>query len=234
MKVEIWSDIVCPWCYIGKRRFEAAMARFAHRGDVEVIWRAFELDPTAAAAPEGDLAERLASKYGTTIERARAMQANMTQVAAQDGLDFRFDIARSGNTFDAHRLLHLAAEHGVQDDLKERYFKAYLTDGQPIGDRETLVRVAAEAGLDAATAREVVESDAYARDVRAEERRASALGITGVPFFVIDEKYGLSGAQPADVLLDALEQAWEESHPAATLVVAGGAGNACVGDECPV
>lgn len=235
MKVEIWSDIVCPWCYIGKRRFEAARARFAHGDDIHLTWHSFELDPNADAVATGDLAERLAAKYGMTVERARAMQANMTQVAAEDGLNFRFDIARSGNTFDAHRLLHLAAEQGIQDAVKERFFKAYLIDGESIGDRDTLVRVAAEAGLDPEAARATLESDAYAREVRADERRAAALGISGVPFFVIDEKYGISGAQPADVILDALEQAWDESHPPAPLaVVGGGKGAACVGDECLV
>jgi predicted DsbA family dithiol-disulfide isomerase len=140
MHVEIWSDIACPWCYVGKRRFEAALASFEHRDEVQVTWRSFELDPAAPREREGDGATRLAEKYGTTRERALEMHRHMTDVAAADGLDFRFDLARGGNTFDAHRMLHLAAAHGVQDVLKERLMRAYLTEGELIADHAVLLR----------------------------------------------------------------------------------------------
>lgn len=232
MKVEIWSDIVCPWCYIGKRRFEKALAEFAHKDDVQVVWRAFELDPAASKTPVGDLDKRLAAKYGMSLERARAMQAEVAKQAAGEGLDFRFDIAQTGNTFDAHRLLHLAAEKGIQDAVKERLMRAYFTEGEPISDPETLARLVAEAGIDADEARAVLQSDAYAEDVRADERHAAALGISGVPFFVIDEKYGVSGAQPAALLREALEKAWSETRPLTLLTAPTPAAGLCDDDGC--
>ena len=229
MNVEIWSDVVCPWCYIGKRRFETALARFPHADDVEVDWRSFELDPHAPRRRDGELVEHLARKYGMTPEQARAKQAQLTDLAAHEGLDFRFDVAQPGNTLDAHRLLHLAAEHGVQGALKERLLAAYLTEGAPIGDPDTLARLGPEAGLDPAAVREVLAGDAYLAEVRADERDAAELGITGVPFFVMGGKYAVSGAQPPEVLLGALERAWSEPG---RLVVAGGAVPSCDGDSC--
>jgi predicted DsbA family dithiol-disulfide isomerase len=233
MRVEIWSDVVCPWCYIGKRRFEQALAAFAHRDEVEVVWRSFELDATAPAERVGDYAEMLAAKYGFSVERGQEMIDTMTASAAEEGLDFRFDRARVGNTFDAHRLLHLAAERGVQDAVKERLMLATFTEGEPVGDAETLVRLVAEVGLDADEAREVLQSGRYADEVRADERDAQRFGISGVPFFVVDRTYGVSGAQPADVLLQVLDKAWEDSRPV-QLVPAGGAAPGCDGDSCSV
>jgi predicted DsbA family dithiol-disulfide isomerase len=233
MRVEIWSDVVCPWCYIGKRRFEEALASFPHRDQVEVVWRAFELDPQAPGERVGDYAEMLATKYGVSVERGQEMIDTMTAAAAQDGLDFRFDQARVGNTFDAHRLLHLAGERGVQDAVKERLLRATFTEGEPIGDTETLVRLVAEAGLDADEARTVLAEGRFAEDVRAEELDAQRLGITGVPFFVVDRTYGVSGAQPAEVLRQVLDKAWEDSRPA-QLVPAGGSAPGCDGDTCSV
>jgi len=213
MKVEIWSDVVCPWCYVGKRRFEAALARFEHRDEVEVVWRAFELDPSAPPEREGAYAERLATKYRVDATEARAMIDRMVSAGAVDGLELRFDRARPGNTFDAHRLLHLALDRGVQDTLKERLLAATFTEGAPIGEAGALAVLAADAGLDPDEVRTVLDSDAYAAEVRADERRAATLGISAVPFFVVDGAYGVSGAQPPDVLLGVLEQAWAESHP---------------------
>jgi predicted DsbA family dithiol-disulfide isomerase len=231
VRVEIWSDVVCPWCAIGKRRFEAALARFEHAGDVEVRWRSFELDPTAPRVVEGGATRRLADKYGVPLEQAEAMQRRVTEAATAEGLDFRFDRARPGSTVDAHRLLHLAADRGVQGELKERLLRAYFTDGEPIGDRDALVRLAAEVGLDAAEAARVLDSDAYLGEVRADQAEARALGITGVPFFVLDRAYGVSGAQPADVLLEALRTAWAAAHP---LTVVAGPGEACTDESCAV
>ena len=229
--MEIWSDVVCPWCAIGKRRFGAALARFEHRDEVVVRWRSFELDPTAPRERPGPLVEHLAGKYGTTPAQARGMIDRMTATAAADGWAFRLDRARGGNTLDAHRLLHLAADRGVQDALEERLLAAYLVDGEPIGDPDALVRLAAEAGLDEPGARAVLASDRYLDAVRADEAQARALGITGVPFFVVDAAYGVSGAQPADVLLDVLRTAWTAAHPPQ---VVGPGGGACTDGSCAV
>jgi predicted DsbA family dithiol-disulfide isomerase len=211
LTVEIWSDVVCPWCYIGKRRFEAALERFEHAGEVTVMWRSFELDPEAPRVAEGTATERLAAKYGMSFERAQQLHAEMTERAAADGLDFRFDLARGGNTFDAHRLIHLAATYGHQAAAEERLMRAYFTEGEAIADPDTLIRLLAEVGVDAGEARDVLATDRFASDVREDELLASQLGIQGVPFFVLDRRYGVSGAQPPEVLAQALERAWGEA-----------------------
>jgi predicted DsbA family dithiol-disulfide isomerase len=208
MEIEIWSDVVCPWCYIGKRNLEAALARFEHRDEVSLRWRSFELNPGAPAVVEGRYVERLARKYGVDVDRAQAMIDRMTGAAAAAGLDVRFGISRPGCTFDAHRLLHLARDRGVQGELKERLFAAMFTEGEPIGDPETLVRLAAEVGLDADEARAVLDGGAYADEVRADEAEARELDVTGVPFFLVDRTVALSGAQPPDLLLRVLDRAW--------------------------
>ena len=236
MKVEIWSDVVCPWCYIGKRRFESALARFAQRESVEVVWRSFELDPTAPAVRDVDAADRLAAKYGMTRQQAVETHDRMTQTAAAEGLTFRFDVSKSGNTFNAHRLVHLARARGLQGEVKERLMQAYFSDAEPIGDVEALVRLVAEVGISSAEARAVLSGDEYADEVRAEEREATELGINGVPFFVIDRRYGVSGAQPADILLQALEQAWADAHPSKVLTAVGGPTGdaACTDESCAI
>jgi predicted DsbA family dithiol-disulfide isomerase len=203
LQVEIWSDVVCPWCYIGKRRFEAALDQFD--GDVEVTWRSFQLDPEAPAVREHSASEHLAAKYGMSQEQAEASHAQMTELAAQEGLDYRLEKARGGNSFDAHRLIHLAAANGKQDETMERLMRAYFTEGVPIGDRKALTELAAEIGL--ADARQALDGDAYADAVRADEELAHRIGIRGVPFFVLDRRYGLSGAQPPEIIVQALEKA---------------------------
>lgn len=232
LRVDVWSDIACPWCYVGKRRLEAALASFPHADDVEVVWRAFELDPSAPRerAEQGSYAERLAKKYGSSVREAEGMITRMTDVARSDGLDFRFDAIRPGNTFDAHRVLHLAGERGVQDAVKERFLLGYMTEGAPIGDPETLVRLAGEAGLDPEEVRAALAGDAYARDVRQDEDEATELGIRGVPFFVLGGTYAVSGAQPTEVLLGALERAWKDVVAAKPQLVAEGA--VCGPDGC--
>jgi predicted DsbA family dithiol-disulfide isomerase len=207
--IEIWSDVVCPWCYIGKRRFENALERFEHSDDVTVTWRSFELDPSAERNPEGSGAERLAAKYGMSVEEATARQQQITQLAAGDGLEYHLDTARGGNTFDAHRLIQLGREAGVQDAVKERLMRGYFTEGEPIGDPEALARMAVEAGLAPEAVRAVLAGDAFADAVREDEEQARRMGIQGVPFFVLGRRYGISGAQPADALLEALDQSWE-------------------------
>jgi predicted DsbA family dithiol-disulfide isomerase len=210
LSVEIWSDIACPWCYVGKRRFEAALAGFDHADEVEVTWRSFELDPQAPRERDGDRVDHLARKYGTTREQAQAMHDQMTGIAAGEGLEFRFDIARSGNTFDAHRLTHLAAAHGLQDEMKERLFRAHLSEGEAIGDPAVLERLAVEVGLPADEARDVLGGDRYAGDVRDDEELAASLAITAVPFFVVDRAIAASGAQPPELLRELLERAWAQ------------------------
>ena len=220
MEIEIWSDIACPWCYIGKRRFEAALAEFEHRDQVRVTWRSFELDPAAPAEREGDRAERLAEKYGMTVEHARQMERQMTETAAGEGLDFRFDIARSGATFDAHRVVHLAGEHGLQDAMKERLLRAYFSEGELMSDADTLVRLAAEVGLDPDEVRAMLAGDQFAAEVRDDERTAAQFGISAVPTFVVDRAIGASGAHPPEAMLQLLHQGWERSQPVP--VIAGG------------
>lgn len=209
MKVEIWSDVVCPWCYLGKRRFEAALSTFEHRDEVEVLWRSFELDPGAPRERDIDLATHLSRKLGVSREEAVAMQQRVTDLGVADGIGFRQDIARSGNTFDAHRLLHLAAAHGRQSELKERLMNAYHVQGEPIGDPSTLERIAVEAGLPAEEVRELLAGDRFADAVRDDERTASSFGISGVPFFVVDRALGASGAQARETFADLLERGWE-------------------------
>jgi predicted DsbA family dithiol-disulfide isomerase len=233
VKVEIWSDVVCPWCLIGKRRFEAALEQFAHRDAVQVVWRSFELDPSAPADLGVPLVLHLAGKYGVEEAEAAAMIERMRQTGAAEGADLRFDRARSGNTFDSHRVLHLAAQRGVQDAVKERFLLAYLEEGELISDHDTLVRLAAEAGLDAGAVAAVLAGDAYAAEVRSDEADARSLGATGVPFFVIDRAYGVAGAQPADVLLGVLEQAWAAANPL-TMVGAAGQDGACTDGSCTI
>ena len=214
MKVEIWSDIACPWCYVGKRRFERALSSFSHRDQVEVVWRSFELDPHAPRAHTEPQAELLARKYRVPVAQAEAMNARMTSEARKEGLDFHFDRVKVGNTFDAHRLIHFAAVAGRREAMVERLMRAYLTDGEALGDVDVLVRLATDVGLDEHSARLALAGDAFAADVRADEQRARQFGISGVPFFAIDERYGVSGAQPPEHILDALRQAWNESAPA--------------------
>jgi len=232
LRVDVWSDIACPWCYVGKRRLEAALARFPHRDAVEVVWRAFELDPSAPRVRDPDVsyAARLAKKYGTQVAQAEAMIQRMTDVAAADGLDFRFDRIRPGNTFDAHRLLHLAGARGMQGALKERLLRAYMTEGEAIGDPAVLLRLAGEAGLDVDEAQGVLTTDAHAEEVREDERQAAALGISSVPFFVVGEHHAVSGAQPAEQLLTVLERVWTEAPQAPDATPA--EGDACGPDGC--
>jgi predicted DsbA family dithiol-disulfide isomerase len=227
--VEIWSDIACPWCYVGKRRFEAALAAFEHRDDVTVTWRSFELDPSAPADRGVDAATHLADKYGTSREQAVAMNENMTSTAAGEGLDFHFERVRGGNMFDAHRVVHLAKAHGLQDAMKERLMRAYLTEGELMSDHAVLQRLAAEVGLPEDEVRDLLATDRFADAVRDDERTASALGIHAVPFFVVDRRIGASGAQPPEVLGELLRRAWADSQPAIPVVAAG---DTCGVDGC--
>ena len=212
MQVEIWSDVICPWCYIGKRRFERALAGFAHKDKVNVIWRSFELDPDAPRQREGTLREYLAKKYRVSLEEAAAMNERVTSVAKEAGLEYRLADARPGNTFDAHRLLHFAASKQLGDRATERLMHAYFSESLPVGERAALARLAPEFGITENEAMTLLESDAYAGEVRADQARAAKFGITVVPFFVLDEKTGISGAQPVEAFAQALQQTWSQAE----------------------
>jgi predicted DsbA family dithiol-disulfide isomerase len=214
MQVEIWSDLVCPWCYLGKRRFERALESFGHRDEVTVVYRSFELDASAPPGVTTPTVERPAGKYGMTAGQADDAQRQMEQRAAQDGLEFRMDGLRSGNTRDAHRLLHLAKAHGVQAELAERLHRAYFTEQASIFDHSSLTGLAVEAGLDRDDVIRVLASQEYGDAVDTDEAMAAALGVNGVPLFVIDRRYGISGAQPPEVIAQVLDQAWADARTA--------------------
>lgn len=206
MQIEIWSDVICPGCYIGKRRFEAALAAFPHKEKVTVVWRSFELDTKSPPQYSETLIEMLSRKYHVSLQEAENMNARVSSLAKEVGLNYRLSEARPGNTFDAHRLLHLAASRQVGDQATERLMHAYFSEALPVGDRAALANLAPEFGISRNDALALFESDAFVEAVRADESRASALGISGVPFFVIAGKIGISGAQPVEVFADALNQ----------------------------
>lgn len=212
LKIQIWSDILCPFCYIGKRRLEGALAQFEHQDAVEIEWKSFQLDANFIASPDDNIIDHLAEKYRKDSEWAQEMVDNMTQNAKNSGLDFHFEKAVLANSFKAHRLLHLAKKHHVGNELKELLFKAYLTDGKNIDDLQTLSELGQEAGLNPATVEEVLHSTAYAKEVQEDIEMAQRIGIQGVPFFVFDNKYAVSGAQNIETFVKTLEKVWKEGH----------------------
>lgn len=243
MRIEIWSDVVCPWCYIGKRRLETALADFPYRDRVELRWRSFQLDPSAPATPTQTVAEHLGSKYGGGVDAGRRMIAQVAAVAAEEGMTWRHGESAFVNTLDAHRLLHLAAEsqpagstrgESLQSALKEALLSAYFEHAENVADHAVLRRIAAEVGLDADRVGEVLTGAEYRDAVLADQRQATAYGAGGVPFYVIDAKYGLSGAQPAATFAQVLERAWAESHPLAMAGPDGSDGVVCGPDGCEV
>ncbi len=234
MLIEIWSDVVCPWCYIGKRRLEEALASFPHADEVDVVFRSFELDPTAPQVGTESVAEALGRKYGGGAAGVRPMMDQVAQVAAEAGLAFDYEHATHTKTVDAHRLLHLALEEGgaaLQRDLKERLLAAYFTQGRSMGDHAVLREVALAAGLDVARVDAVLAGDEYTAAVRADIDQARAYGATGVPFFVVDRRYGVAGAQPVEVFSGLLEKAWRDAHPGLQLLADG---TVCGPDGCAV
>jgi predicted DsbA family dithiol-disulfide isomerase len=208
VQVEVWSDIVCPWCYIGKRRFETALEQFEHADQVEVLWRSFQLDPSYPRGRGEPVRDALAAKTGASREQVRAMTAQVEKVAAEVGLEYDFENGFMVNTFDVHRLVHLAQSRGLGTKAHERFMHAQLVEAKDLSDTATLVELAAEIGLDAAEARRVLEGDDYAEEVREDGAAAQRLGGNGVPFFVIDRAFGISGAQPVEVFASALEKAY--------------------------
>ncbi len=217
LTVEIWSDVVCPFCYMGKRRFEHGLSEFEHRDEVQVTWRSFQLDPDLRPVPGQGIYAYLAQSKGITTEASRRMHDRLADAAAELGLRYRFDTAVVANTFDAHRLTHLARARGVQEKLEESLFAAYFTEGRDIGDHATLAELAARAGLDAAEAREVLAGARFSQEVRDDVQEAAELGADGVPFFVFDHAVSVAGAQPSELFLEVLRTVWEEreAHAAA-------------------
>jgi predicted DsbA family dithiol-disulfide isomerase len=211
MDIHIWSDIVCPWCYLGKRRFEHALALFDHRNEVRVTHRSFQLDPSRPRHETTNRRAMLKAKYQRTDQQVREMDAQMEHLADIEGLEYHLtDAGLTGNTLDAHQLLQLGKVRGIQDAVIERLYRAYFTEQRSVFDRDSLVSLAEDAGLDGSEARDVLERDAYAEAVAADVREARALGVSGVPFFVLDGRYGVSGAQSTDVFAEALTTAWNE------------------------
>lgn len=231
MKIEIWSDIACPWCYIGKRRFEAALENFPHKDQVEVVWRSYQLDPTLPAQDHRSELEYLSEVKGMPKDQVARMFEHVKAQAAGVGLDYDFDNLVVANSFTAHRFLHLAKKQGRGDAAKEALLSAHFEKGENIGDPEVLVRIGAGVGLDEAEIREVLAGDAFAAEVRQDIAEARALGVQGVPFFVLDRRYGISGAQPSEVFEGALNRAWSEANPL-TMVAPGQDGEACGPDGC--
>ena len=213
MKVDIWSDIACPWCYIGKRRFETALAAFPHRDQVEVTWRSYQLDPSLPEHYDGTETEYLATRKGLPESQVRQMFEHVTTQAAGEGLDYDFESLVVANSMRGHELLHLAKAHGVADAVKEALLSAHFELGEDIGSRAVLVRIGVAAGLDAEEIAESLDSGRYRADVDADIARARAIGVQGVPFFVLDDTYGISGAQPSELFGQALEQAWRATSP---------------------
>ena len=207
MLIEVWSDITCPWCYIGKRRLESALTQFDGRDDVTVEWKSFQLDPSAPLGQTGTVYEALSKKFGKSVDEIKAMNQHVTELAAAEGLAYDFDKYQPINTFDAHRVLHLAKSLGLGDAVKERFLKGQFTEGERLEDHETLVRLAAEAGVPEADIRRVLSSTEYADAVRCDVRELQSLGGNGVPFYVVDRRYGISGAQPVEVFLNTLKAA---------------------------
>ncbi|QKG54305.1 DsbA family oxidoreductase [Hymenobacter sp. BRD67] len=219
MKVEIWSDVVCPFCYIGKRKFEKALGEFAHRAEVQIEWKSFELTPDFVPVPGESIHASLAKKKGVPEAEGRRMNNYMTQTAKEVGLDYQFDKAIPANTFLAHQLIHFGAQHGRQDATKERLFAAYYLEGRDLNSVDTLTNLAAEIGLDAEAVRQALLAGTYAEAVRRDEYEAQQIQVRGVPFFVFEDKYAVSGAQPSEVFAQVLDTVWQEAHPKAQPVV---------------
>ena len=211
MQIDVWGDLVCPWCYLGKRRLEKALDGFEHRDRVTVVPHAFQLDPSFPVGRTVPAREVLAEKYGMTLDQVDATEDQMQQRAAADGLDYQMAHIEMGNTVDAHRVVQCAASQGIADAVLERLYRAHFTENRSLFTHESLVELAAEAGLDPGLTRSVLQSDAYRSEVDADGALAHRLGATGVPFFVIDNRYGVSGAQPVEVFGRVLDRAWSDA-----------------------
>lgn len=226
MRIDVWSDILCPFCHLGRRHLQLALEQFEHADEVSVVWHSFQLDPDAPAQVDGSNVERLAEKYGMSLEEATTSQQELAADAAEVGLDYQWEKVVSGNSYDAHRLIHLARFQGIEEQVTDRIMRAWYSEGASIGDREVLVGLAVEAGLDEVAVRGVLESDSFGHEVRTDIAVAQQIGISSVPTFVLDQKFGVPGAQPVDVMLNAIRYAWEDQGNTAS----GGCG--CGGCGC--
>jgi predicted DsbA family dithiol-disulfide isomerase len=235
MNVEIWSDVMCPFCYIGKRKFEKALEQFPHKNNIDIIWKSFQLDPTTVTDPSLNTIENLAQKKGWSKEQANETISHVTGIAKKVGLDFHFEKAVVANSFDAHRLSHLAKKYGKQNDLEEKLFLAYFTEGKNTADHSTLLQIGKEVGMDEQEITAILNSDTYANDVEQDIIEAQQVGVRGVPFFVLDRKYAVSGAQESDTFLGALTKAYEEHAKENHLQTIGSnTSDACGPDGCEV
>lgn len=235
LTIDVWSDVVCPWCYVGVRNLELALAEFENADQVDITLRSFQLDPGAPSRDDTPLVTRLARKYGTSEDQIRAGQQRLTDAGVPLGIDFRFDLTARGNTLDAHRLLHLAADRGLQVALKHRLFEGYFTKGEAVGEHDALRQAAIEAGLDPAEVDDVLSSDRYMDEVALDIDAARDLGVTGVPFFLVDGRLGIPGAQPPELLLRVLRRAWKDVVDAAeeaALTAGFDSSTACGPDGC--
>lgn len=225
MKIEIWSDVVCPWCYIGKRRFEQALSKFEYKGKLDIEWKSYQLDPQMETDTSLNIHQYLSDKKGMSLEQAKAMADNVTKVAEEEGLHYDFSKTIPVNTIKAHRLLHYAKSLGKQDETKEVLLNAYFTQGSNLDDNNTLIDLCVTIGLNETAVTGVLNSDAYANDVQSDIREGVQLGLRGVPFFVFDRKYGISGAQAVDVFSQTLDQSfteWLQNNPQTGLEIIDG------------
>ncbi len=210
MQIEIWSDIMCPFCYIGKRKFEAALAQFEHKDDVHITWKSYQLSPDMVTDPHKNINQFLAEHKGISVEEAKRMNEYVTGIAAQVGLTYNFDKTIVANSFNAHRFAHFAKQFGKQDEAEEKLFSAYFNEGKNLDDYNVLIELGKEIGLDPVALKVAFKKGAYADDVRTDIREAEQLGLRGVPFFVFDRKYGVSGAQDSSVFLETMEKCVRE------------------------
>ncbi|MEA1854178.1 DsbA family oxidoreductase [Cytobacillus kochii] len=231
MKVEIWSDIACPFCYIGKRKFEHALDGFNQKDEVEVVYKSFQLDPNAPQNTTETMNQMLAKKYGQSVEQVEQMQKQVTVQANEVGLDYHLNDAKMTNTLDAHRLIHLAKEKGKMSEMKEQLLKSYFVEGKHVGEIESLVDIAAAVGLDKEEVTSVLASDQYKKEVEADMQEGVQLGVQGVPFFVFNRKYAVSGAQPSNVFSEVLTKVIEEEKQSQPLNVIK-QGDACTDGSC--
>lgn len=213
MKVEIWSDIVCPFCYIGKRKFEHALNAFPHKEHIEIEWRSYQLDPEMQPSEGMSVNQYLAERKGVSAAQGKAMNDQMTKMASEVGLEYHFDQAIITNTLQAHRLLHFAKNKGKQQETKEKLFAAYYTEGKDIGDAAVLISIGESVGLDRAEIMDCFQGDAFIQEVNTDIYMAQQMGVQGVPFFVFNNTYAVSGAQPSSVFTQVLEKVWQEEHP---------------------
>ncbi len=232
MKIDIWSDVVCPFCYLGKQRLDEALSQWPHAAEIEIVWHSFELDPQAPQRLSESLAEHIATKYGTSLQQSEASQRALAEQFSAVGLTFDWRSAQPGNTFNAHRVFHFAVEQGLGPEVMAEFMRGYFSQGAAIGDPQVVAELAIRAGLDADQVRSVLESDAYADNVRADETLARQIGISGVPFFVFDERLAVSGAQPAEVFTQALNQAWDSRTVTLQTVAGAAEASACGPEGC--